>query len=222
MSFADDVERKAEPIRCAILGHPFVTGIGDGTLDVERFKHYVRQDYVYLIDYGRVLAIASARAPDLDTMGRFAELLHETLNTEMDLHRSFCAQFGITSEELEGTQAAPTTLAYTRFLLSVAYQGSYQELAASFLPCQWGYWEVGDYLSRKGEPDNAPLYRQWIRMYASPEYKSLADWARGLANRLADEASPADLDRMEQTYLTSLRYEYMFWDMAYNMEDWPV
>ena len=222
MSFSDDVEAKAEPVRRAILEHPFVTGIGDGTLDVEKFKFYVRQDYLYLVDYGRVLALASARAPDLDTMGWFASLLHETLNTEMELHRSYCARFGIGPQELESTRPAPTTLAYTNFLLNVAHRGSYEELAASFLPCQWGYWEIGDYLARNGEPKEAPLYGEWIRMYASQEYKSLADWARSLADRLAEKASSDTVTLMEQSYLTSLRYEYLFWDMAYNLEQWPV
>ena len=186
------------------------------------FKFYVKQDYIYLIDYSRVLALASARAPNLDTMGRFAQPLHETLNTEMELHRSYCAQFGITARELEKTRAAPTTLAYTRFLLNVAHQGSYPELAASFLPCQWGYWEICDHLTRMGEPKEAPLYSQWIRMYVSEEYKSLADWARSLADGLAEKASPGEVARMEEAYLTSLRYEYLFWDMAYNLEGWPV
>lgn len=206
VAFADEVEKKAEPVRRAILAHPFVTGIGDGTLDVEKFKFYVRQDYVYLMDYSRVLAMASARAPDLDAMGRFARLLHETLNTEMELHRGFCAQLGITAGELEATEAAPTTLAYTGFLLNVAHQRSYAELAASLLPCQWSYWEICDHLARQGEPADAPLYSQWIRMYTSKEYKALADWAR----RLAEGSSPKELARMEEAYLTSLRYEYMF------------
>ena len=60
MSFSEDIDKKALPVRQAILGHPFVTGIGDGTLPVEKFKHWVSQDYVYLIDYSRVLALASA------------------------------------------------------------------------------------------------------------------------------------------------------------------
>ncbi len=222
MSFADDVERRAEPIRQAILNHPFVTGIGDGTLDVERFKLYVCQDYRYLIEYSRVLALASARAPDLDTMGWFARLLDETLNTEMDLHRGYCAQFGISSRELEETVAAPTTVAYTNFLLDVARRGSYPELAASFLPCQWGYWELGDHLATRGKPKDAPLYSQWIEMYVSREYKDLADWARSLADRLAEEATPQKVARMEEAYLTSLRYEHLFWEMAYNLEEWPV
>lgn len=222
MAFSDDVESKAEPIRRAILAHPFVTGIGDGSLDVEKFKFYVRQDYLYLIEYSRVLALASARAPDLDTQGWFARLLHETLNTEMELHRSYCARLGMGLQELEETQAAPTTVAYTNFLLNVAHQGSYPELAASFLPCQWGYWEIGDHLARLGEPDEAPLYAEWIRMYISPEYKALADWASSLADRLARDADAREAALMDQAYLTSLRYEYLFWDMAYKMEEWPV
>ena len=82
--------------------------------------------------------------------------------------------------------------------------------------------EVGDYLARRGEPREAPLYCQWIRMYVSEEYTSLAKWARSLANRIADEAGAAEVTRMEESYLTSLKYEYMFWYMAYNLEAWPV
>ena len=222
MSFAANIEMKALPVRQAILSHPFITGVGDGTLPVERFKHYVMQDYVYLIDYARVLALASARAPDLETMGWFAGLLDETLNTEMELHRSYCAEFGITRGELESTQAAPTTIAYTSFLLRVAHQDSFGELVASLLPCQWGYWEIGQHLAKRGGPKQAPLYTQWIQMYSSTEFEELARNIRSLADRVAEGAAPAQLAGMEGAYLTSLRFEHRFWDMAYNLERWEV
>ena len=222
MSFVEDIEQRALPLRQAILAHPFVVGVGDGTLDVTKFKHYVLQDYAYLIDYSRALALASARAPDLDTMGWFASLLDETLNVEMDLHRSYCAQFGITPEELEATVAAPTTVAYTSYLLNLAHQGAFAELVAGLLPCQWGYWEIGDHLARQGEPQDAPLYCQWIQMYTAPEFAQLAAAIRDLANLLGDQAGPQELAAMGRAYLTSLRFEHRFWDMAYNLETWPV
>ena len=222
MSFAENIEIKALPVRRAILSHPFITGVGDGSLPVERFKHYVMQDYVYLIDYARVLALASARAPDLETMGWFAGLLDETLNTEMALHRSYCAEFGITARELEGIQGAPSTIAYTSFLLKVAHQDSFGELVASLLPCQWGYWEIGEHLAKQGAPVQAPLYTQWIKMYSSTEFEDLAQKIRSLADRMAEGVSPAQLAGMEQAYLTSLRFEHRFWDMSYNLESWEV
>lgn len=222
MSFAEEIERRALPVRQAILAHPFITGVGDGTLEVAKFKYYVMQDYVYLIDYSRALALASARAPDPATMSWFARLLDETLNTEMDLHRSYCAEFGITPEELEATRAAPTTAGYTGFLLKVAYQGSFGELVASLLPCQWGYWEIGDHLARRGEPKAAPLYCKWIRMYAAPEFAALARSIRELADRVGERAGADELAAMGEAYLASLRYEYLFWEMASNLEGWPV
>ncbi|MCH8282029.1 MAG: thiaminase II [Chloroflexi bacterium] len=222
MSFADDIERRAMPIRQAILAHPFITGIGDGTLPVDKFQHYVKQDYVYLIDYSRVLALASARAPDLESMGWFASLLDEILNTEMELHRSYCAEFGITRDDLEATSPAPTTVGYTSFLLKVAHQGTFGEVVACLLPCLWGYWEIGDHLARRGEPEGAPLYSQWIQMYSSPEYSQLAQQMRDLANRVGQGASPAERVAMADVYLTSIRYEHQFWEMAYSLEEWPV
>ena len=222
MAYIDSVEERALPIRQAILDHPFVQGIGRGDLDVERFKFYVAQDYVYLVDYSRVLALAAARAPELEVMSWFAGLLDETLNTEMELHRGYCAQFGITREELEATRPVPTTVAYTSYLLRVASQGSFGELAASLLPCQWGYWEIGEHLHRQGPPTHAPLYAEWVGMYSSAEFRDLATWLRTLTDRIGDAASPGEQAAMETAYITSLRLEYQFWDMAWNLEHWPV
>ena len=209
-------------IRQAILAHPFVTGVGDGSLPVEKFRYYVMQDYAYLIEYSRVLALASARAPDLETMGWFAQLLDETLSTEMELHRTYCAEFGISRQQLEDTRPAPTTIGYTSFLLKVAHQGSFGELVAALLPCQWGYWEIGELLARRGEHREAPLYSQWIQMYSSAEFTALAQYIRGLADRLGNQAGPVEQEAMTEAYLTSLRFEHLFWDMSYNLEGWAV
>ena len=222
MSFIDGVEQRSLPIRRAILEHPFVRGIGQGDLDVARFKHYVAQDYVYLVDYARVLALGAARAPELEVMSWFAGLLDETLNTEMELHRGYCARFGVSRQDLEATRPAPTTVAYTSYLLRVASQGSFGELAASLLPCQWGYWEIGEHLAGRGAPTQAPLYAEWVGMYSSPEFRDLALHLRALTDTLGSVASPAERAAMETAYVTSLRLEYRFWDMAWNLERWPV
>jgi thiaminase/transcriptional activator TenA len=140
----------------------------------------------------------------------------------MELHRSYCLRFGIPREALEATAAAPATLAYTSFLLRVAYQGSYAELVAALLPCQWGYWEIGAHLARQGEPASKPLYAEWIRMYSSPEFAALARQIREMADRLGDRAGPDQQAAMTAAYLSSFQLEYQFWEMAYNLEGWPV
>jgi thiaminase/transcriptional activator TenA len=222
MGFSADMRQRAAPIWEAERAHPFVRGVGDGTLDVERFTFYVAQDYVFLVEFVRVLALAAAKSPDLGTMQRFTELQHATLTTEMELHRGYCARFGLTAADLEATRSAPTTYAYTRHLLSVAHGGTVAEIEAALLPCQWGYAEIGAELARAGEPAHAPLYAEWVRMYASPEYQSLAAGMCALADRLADRAGVDERRRMEDHFLISSRYEFLFWDMAWHREPWPV
>jgi len=222
MRFTEQLRLQAAAVRERVFQHPFVTGIGDGTLPLTAFRYYMCQDYVFLIDYCRVLALAVAKADDLETMGRFAALLHATLNTEMALHRSFAAQFGITTAELEATQAAPSTRNYTQHLLTTAYAGALTEITAALLPCMWDYSDIGERLAAHGMPASQPLYGEWIRMYAAPEFGELATWLRDLLDRLATHTSTAEQTRLMRLFVDSCRYEYLFWDMAYRQETWPV
>ncbi|MBI3128325.1 MAG: thiaminase II [Candidatus Tectomicrobia bacterium] len=220
--FSETLRREAEPLWKAIHAHPFVRGIGDGTLPIERFRFYMCQDYFFLIEYSRVIALAAAKAPRLDEMGRFADLLNATLSTEMDLHRGFAAKFGIPNEELEATRPAPACRAYTNYLLEAAYSGTFGEAAAAMLPCQWDYALIGQELAARGAPKGAPLYAEWIGMYASEEFGRLAAWLREILDRAAAEAGPAERERMRAHFLAGTRYEYLFWDMSWRMEEWPV
>jgi thiaminase (transcriptional activator TenA) len=222
LSFSETLWRKAEPIWRQTLHHPFVRGIGDGSLPVEQFKFYVRQDYVFLVEYSRVLGLATAKGADLAMMERFAELLHATLHTEMALHRRYAEKFGISRQQLEETQPAPTAVAYTRHLLHVAAMGGPGEIVASLFPCQWGYYEIGRDLAKQGAPEAQPLYGEWIRTYVSPEYAALAQWIRSLLDRLGEDAGVRERGRMEEHFLLSARFEHAFWEMSWRMEDWPV
>jgi thiaminase (transcriptional activator TenA) len=219
--FTDALRARADPIWRAQHAHPFVRGIGDGSLDLERFAHWVRQDYRFLAEYCRLFGLAAARAPDLDTLARFADLLQATARTEMSLHRAYAREFGIAEAELEQEPMAPTTRAYTDFLVRVAATGDFAELAAALLPCMWGFAELGQALEARGLPADG-RYARWIRMYADPEFGALADWCRGLVDRLAEGAGEAQRRQMEEAFVTSSRYEWLFWEMAWRRETWPV
>jgi thiaminase (transcriptional activator TenA) len=201
--------------------HPFVRGIADGTLAVERFAHYVRQDYLFLIEYARMLALGAARASDLRTMRRFAELAQAILGEEMELHRAFAREFGISEDELEAEAPAPTTQAYTDFLVRTAALADEAELAAALLPCMWGYAELGQRLAA-GDPPAEERYARWIAMYASDEFEELAAWCRGLVDRLGADAAADTRERMRRAFVTCSRYELAFWEMGWTLERWPT
>ena len=221
MTISEEFRRHAHAIWEASYAHPFVQGIGDGSLPEARFRYYLAQDYVYLIDFSRFFALAAAKAGALGAMERFASLLDETLHFEMDLHRSLCAEFGIPREALEQTRPAPTCLGYTSFLLRVAYEGETAAMLAALLPCSWGYGEIGIRLRAQGLPA-APHYAKWIETYASSEYQQLVEWLRGLFDEVAGDVQGAARRRLHDIFDTSSRWESLFWEMAWRMEGWPV
>ncbi|MCA1048416.1 thiaminase II [Priestia aryabhattai] len=221
MKFSERLYEKLQPIWRQNYNHPFVQGMGDGTLEKEKFRFYMIQDYLYLIDYAKLFAIGAMKATDLQTMGKFAALLDSTLNEEMSLHREYAKKFEISEKELEKAQPSPTTLAYTHYMLHVGQSGTLAELVAALLPCMWSYWEIGKELSEKPGANNE-FYREWIEMYSSEEFGELATWCINLFDSLTEDKSEVELEKLEEIFLNTTRFEYMFWDMAYNEAMWPI
>jgi thiaminase/transcriptional activator TenA len=222
MKFTDRLFQNVRPIWEKSHSHPFVVGMGTGELPVESFVFYMKQDYVYLIDYAKLFAVGSMKAQDIETMGKFATLLEATLNGEMELHRRYAEKLGISRADLEATEPSPVTLAYTRYMLHIAQNGSLDELVSALLPCMWSYWEIGKHLAEKPGAADHPFYGEWIQMYSSPEFGELAQWLIGLMGRLAEGKPERELKVLEGHFITTSRYEYMFWDMAYKQEMWPI
>jgi thiaminase/transcriptional activator TenA len=220
--FTNSLRQNAAEIWRRELEHPFVRGLGDGSLPVDSFRFYLEQDYLFLIEYCRVFALASAKARDLDTMTLFAGLLGDTLKVEMQLHRDYCGRMGIAQSALERALPAPITDAYTRHLLSAAYAGSIAEIVAAVLPCQLGYVEIATALARENRGGGISLYREWIDTYTSHEFVEGAQRLAKLLDHLADGLPERETEYMETLFLTSSRYEYLFWEMSWTQATWPV
>jgi thiaminase/transcriptional activator TenA len=217
VGFSAHLRQVADQIWQAQLEHPFIRGIADGTLSIERFQFWIRQDYLFLIEYCRLFGLAAARSPDLETLGRFADLLQTTARNEMDLHRAYAAEFGIADDELERESMALTTRAYTDFLVRVAATGEYAELAAALLPCMWAFSELGQHLAAETQGAQH-RYMTWIDMYSSAEFAELSGWCRQLVDQLGAEVGDRVRRRMEEAFVISSRYELAFWQMAWTME----
>jgi thiaminase/transcriptional activator TenA len=215
MGFSDQLRRAAADIWEAQHQHPFVCGIRDGSLDEDRFRFYVRQDYLFLIDYGRLLALAGARAPRLEWMARFAEIAHSTLGTEMDLHRAYAAEWGISRAALEHERPGAVTRGYTDFLLRTAALGDFGDLVAALLPCMWGYSELGQRLAQAPTPTRK-RYARWIEMYSGQDFANLATWCRDVCDQAATGAGEQARSRMHDAFLVSSQYELDFWEQAWR------
>lgn len=217
LSVTDRLHEAAAPVWEKCLNHPFVTGIGDGTLDVEKFKYFMLQDYLYLFDYAKVFALGVVKARDPELMRTFAKNVDAVLGGETNIHRAYMKRLGITEEQVFSVQPALDNLSYTHYMMSVASTGAPMEIVASILACSWSYAENGQALAKIPGAMAHPFYGEWIQGYASEEYTATNDALIRLMNDLAKDASEEQVKHLTEIFVNCSRYELGFWDMAWEM-----
>jgi thiaminase/transcriptional activator TenA len=219
VGFTERLRKEADPIWQASFDHPFVRGIADGSLPLECFRYYVLQDSYYLTQFAKVQALGAAKADTLPETARMAMHARRTCEAELALHRNFMQRMGITEQEKEAFEPAPTTYAYTSHLYRAALTGGFGDVIAAIVPCYWLYLEVGERL--KGSEPEEPIYRDWIAAYGSDWFRKLVEEQIRCLDDIAESVSDADRNRMREHFLISSRYEWMFWEMAWRRETWP-
>ncbi len=219
--FSAVLRRRGDKIWRAIQSHAFLRELHAGTLAPERFSYFILQDYVYLLDFAQVLCFGGAKSPNLATLEVFARHALSVVQVERSFHTSFGKTLGLSQRELDETVEGPVTRAYIDHLQAVARGGGLNELVAAVLPCYWIYGETGKRLFKE-RPRKPKVYRQWIELYASDEFWRLVREQIDLVDQLGGEAGTQEKRRMTANFVRSSRYEYLFWDQAYGIEQWRI
>jgi thiaminase/transcriptional activator TenA len=219
--FTNLLRRRGESIWRAIHSHAFLRELHAGALAKERFTYFILQDYLYLLDFAQVLCLGGAKSPDLATLEIFARHALTAVEVERSFHASFGRTLGFSRTQLDATDKGPVTRAYIDHLQAVGRGGRLGEIVAAVLPCYLIYGEVGKQLY-KGRPRQPKIYRQWIELYASAEFWRPVREQIRLMDQLGAQASADEKRLMTAHFLLSSRYEYHFWDQAYQMEQWRV
>ena len=218
MAVVDRLLAAAKPIWDSYNDHPFVKGIEDGTLDKEKFRYYILQDYLYLEEYAKVFAIGVAKAESLEMIRLFAGYINVLTDGEMDIHRGYMGELGITQEELDSTERAIDNLSYTSYMLRVAYEETQVEILAAILSCAHSYEMIAKRII-ENNPDsvNHPFYGEWIKGYASDAYTKENVTLMAHLDRLTENYTEAQIQHLIDIFVISSRYEEKFWDLSWNM-----
>lgn len=205
----------------AYTDHAFVRGLADGTLPEACFRHYLGQDYLFLIHFARAYALAAYKADNLGDIRQAAAGLSAIIDVEMGLHVEFCSSWGLDEALMAALPEAEETMAYTRYVLEKGLQGDLLDLHVALAPCMLGYAEIGRTLAKSpatrvaGNP-----YTPWVRLYASDPYQAVANNERATINRLMTErGGPGRLPTLTETFRQATRLETAFWQMGMQVAD---
>ena len=230
---SERLQAAAMPVWQRIIEHPYIQELKQGTLPIETFRCYVQQDWLYLQEFTRTVAVIASRCPEPEQVKFLLSWVEPLVKMEYHFHKKHAAQLDLDFDHITW-EMNEANWAYTRHMLAAAHTGSTAEALAALLPCPCVYSYVGQTLIQ-GPPSPEPMYADWIAFYAPGHVDQTEAVAEGLRDRdrrieaiqqlydqAASTADAATLARCERNYVISSRYEWWFWDAAYRRATWPV
>lgn len=217
MTWSKQAIEAVQPIYHQIMAHPFIQQLANGTLSAAKFHHYIEQDTLYLAQYRNIMAAIAAKCDNSQHQKQFLHFSLATIEAEQAVHQYFMAGY----KQSVPCTARPATLLYTGYLYQQLSTQPLPVIVASILPCFYLYQQVGACLLSRHFPENHPYYA-WIATYASDEFKQDVATALNIADELAENTLPAIQHLMTETFLTTAKMEWLFWDSAWRQESWPV
>lgn len=196
--------------------HPFVKGIQDGTLERDKFRFYIIQDYLYLEEYAKVFAIGVAKAKSIETAQLFAKYI-EVMNGELDVHNGYMGIFQVSEEEIANTAQSLDNLSYTSYMLRVAYEEGEAEILAAILSCAYSYEVIAkNIVANNPNAVKDDFYGKWIQGYASEEYAKGNIVLLDILNQLTQNYSEEQIQHLIDIFVACSRYELAFWEMSWE------
>jgi len=204
--------------------HPFVKQLGEGTLRRESFIHFIKQDYQYLRYYARAYGLLIAKTQNFDAMKPAIQTIQNVIH-EVSMHKAFCAQWGVSNDELENTPESPATTAYGAYLLDAGLHGDETKLIVALAACLLGYGEVGLWLKAQSQLESTWVklsgnpYTKWIDDYSGKDYQAAVQSGLKILESAADSDPPSQkrFDEWKAVWGRCTQLEKEFWDMALNL-----
>lgn len=200
----------------AYTRHDFVLRLATGDLPEAAFRHYLIQDYLFLLHFARAWGLAIYKSDTLAEMRRAQALVAATLDVEIGLHVEYCRSWGIDPEAMAAAPEAMATIAYTRFVLDRGLAGDRLDLEVALAPCIVGYAEIaGERLADPATQLGGNPYQSWLDMYAGAEYQALAEEAKAaLDEQFARRGGEGRFPSLAATFAAATRLEAAFWQMG--------
>lgn len=217
MKFTDELNEYSKDIIEGYLKQDFLVELANGTLSKDKFKFYMIQDYLYLLEYSKIFALGIVKSNSEELLRMFSGSINAILNDEMDIHKIYMERLGITNDDIKNTPTAFINESYTSYMLDVANRGDILDVLIAVLSCAWTYEMIGSEINKiKGACDHE-IFGEWVKGYSSVEYKSGNDKLIDIINEMAKNISQDRIKYLKNVYRSCCKHERNFWEMSYHM-----
>ncbi len=217
MKFTERLFNENKELWESYLTHPFIMEMENGTLDIESFKYYMIQDYLYLFEYMKVFAIGMSKTTNTTDIELFTGSI-SAINWEIDnVHFKYMKRIGITDDEIKSASASLTNLGYTSYMIAKANENDILNAYAAVLSCSWSYAYIGKILKeRNPEMLKNNTFGECIQAYSSKEYQDANDEFMKVFDDKCANLTENRLSELSEIFKVCSLFELRFWDMAYT------
>lgn len=217
MLLTDYLFNEVKTIWDEYLNHPFIKEMGEGTLDKEKFRRYLIQDFLYLKEYAKVYGIGLVKSESIEEMKFFKNSINGIMEDESATHITYLKNFGEIVKDLEKYKISFENDNYTDFMKSIALTGDLLDLVIAVLPCAWSYYYIARKMKKiyRHNLDNN-FYGHWIESYSCEEYAECAQKNIDFANKICGDLDYKKKEKLKEIFIKASIYEMKFWDMAYE------
>jgi len=220
MTFADTLKQHSIDTWQKIISHRFVMELSSEILPLSKFMFYLRQDHYFLEEFSKFLESAKQKTNDNKLKEWLDSLCLSTVNFEMKIQRQLLNSLGLSSSSPSNTAKheffpCRTTLNYISYLMNTSSNGTLSEIVSVMAPCPWTYLEIAQKLSKI--PIRNEAYGKWLQFYSSTESHRQVTEIKEILNRLGGKVDEESKAKMKNHFANACKYEYLFWEMAYNL-----
>lgn len=218
IEFTDRLHQAGSALWQKSMEHPFIKGLQSGKLPIETFRFYLLQDRYYLREFSKLHKAIATKSDDQQVKDFLLAGAQDLKNVEISVRGHFFEELKITSDEIANTPIAPTAYNYVNHMNMTLNSYGVNPAVVALVPCYWLYQEIGQKMAQSGSP--VSYYQEWIDTYDGEWYAANVEKMLTLTNMLAKNATPEELNRMQDAFIRSSYYELKFWQMAYEKQTW--
>ena len=189
--------------------HKFLSDLVSNKLPDKNFKKYLVQDYIFLQQFLKILALSVYKSDSFEEINRSVSFI-KGIDREIKLHVSYCRKWKIPLRSLSNIKVERANSAYTDHVLNVGKNGNNLDIFSCLSPCIIGYGEIGFKLS-KIKNWKKSKYSTWIKMYSSKEYQKVAKDNIDYLDILFKNNKNKNITKLKSNFKKSTILERNFW-----------
>ena len=217
MKFSDKLYAGVNDLWREAADKPFVREMALGTLSEKRFRNYMIQDYLSLLDYMEILSFIRSQTED-EVLRRFLlAVINETESETYRVHLPHMRKIGVSDEETASAVRLQVISEYTEYMRAQVREHGFLAGLTALLQCSWVYAYIGEKMTAEcSEEIAASPFRFWFDAYTCKEYIEANQMWVDTLDRETEGITDDTAMLLKSIFRTCAEYENKLWDDLYE------